>query len=139
MLQCDNGCPSSRSPSIVPKPDISTNFSTSIFLLRPSIQHALYVNGIYRDPSNTEYLPNMTETSLLQYAYRPNGPYPSTPLTTKLVLQKPGMQDITDSYAVEGQFWKDDGELDWQLRRFWYFAWGEMMGYYQNERVRGTR
>jgi len=130
---------SSRSLSIVPKADISTNFSSSIFLLRPSIQHALYVNGIYRDPSNTEYLPNMTENSLLQYAYRSNGPYPWAPLTTKLVLQKPGMEDITGSDVVEGQFWQDDSDLDWELRRFWYFAWGEMTGYYLNDRLHGTR
>jgi len=112
------------------------NFSTSVFLLHPSVQHALYVNAIYRHSIHADTPSNMTETSLLHYAYRRDGPYPWQLIDPKYISEKPMLEDMTDGFALQGKFWEEGDHVNPDLRRFWYFAWGEMKGYYVNRRLR---
>ena len=110
-------------------------FRSDMFLIRPSAQHALYVNSIYRDLTKAKYFPNMTDVELLQYAYRRTGPYPWTNLSDKYIPEHPRFEHLDSSHAIREKLWKDDNGVDWDLRRFWYFAWGEMRGYDVHEKV----
>jgi alpha-N-acetylglucosamine transferase len=120
--------------------DISAgeNFNAGMFLIRPSEQHWLYVSSIYQDPRKTDYLTDMKEQSLLRYAFRKDGPYPWTRLSQMYHTQFPRLSDLDKSFAIHGQFWKDNAPVNGDLRRFWYFAWGEMKGYYVHEKINRT-
>ena len=111
-------------------------FNAGMFLLRPSEQHTLYVSSIYHDPRRGHNFADMSEQSLLRYAYRKDGPYPWTRLSQMYNTQWPRLEDLDESYALRAKFWTEDGHVDWDLRRFWYFAWGEMRGYAVSKKVR---
>ena len=112
-------------------------FNIGMFLIHPTDQHSLYVNSIRVDPRRQEHFADMTDQSLLRYAYRKDGPYPWTRLSQMYNTQWPRLEDLANTHAIRGQFWKDDTSVDWDLRRFWYFAWGEMRGFEVNKKVRG--
>lgn len=115
--------------------DISAgvNFNTGMFLIHPSEQHARYLRAIYHDPAKAKHFSDMTEQSLLRYAYRDDGPYPWTRFSHMYNTQWPRLEDLAKSHAIRDKFWKEDGHVGWDLRRFWYFAWGEMRGHAVND------
>ena len=111
-------------------------FNIGMFLIRPTVQHALYVNSTYNDPRKAQYFTDMVEQTLLRYAYRKDGPYPWTRLSQIYNTQWPRLEDMSNSHAIRGQFWNEDTSVDWDLRRFWYFAWGETRGFSVNKKGR---
>lgn len=111
-------------------------FRGDMFLIRPSIQHSLYVSSIYRDTRKAKYFPDMTALSLLQYAYRKSGPYPWTNLLDVYIPQQPKLEDLERIHAIRHSLWSEDGPVDKDLRRLWYFAWWEMRRYDAMDEVR---
>jgi alpha-N-acetylglucosamine transferase len=114
-------------------------FAPSMFLLRPSEQHARYVRTLYHDPTRAKYFPDTTEDSLLRYAYREEGPYPWKRFSHTYNTQWPRLEDLTSSHAIRGKFWINDSPLSWDLKKFWYFAWGEMRGHAVNDIIHGRQ
>jgi alpha-N-acetylglucosamine transferase len=106
-----------------------TIFNAGMFLVHPSIEQARYINRIYQDPRMTQQFMDYMEQSLLRYAYRDDGPYPWTRLSLMYNTQWPRLEDLDGTHALHDKMWKENSPVDWDLRRFWYFAWGEMRGY----------
>lgn len=51
--------------------------------------------------------------------------------------QWPRLDDVEVSYALHDKMWKDGSPVAWDLRRGWYVAWGEMLGWHkERERLR---
>jgi len=65
----------------------------------------------------------------LKYAYRNGGDYQWTRLSQMYNTQWPRLEDTNVSYAIHDKFWRDRSPVAWNLRRFWYVAWGEMQGW----------
>jgi len=107
-------------------------FNSGMYLIRPSVQQWLYLNSLYYDPRQTARFADKTELSLLRYAYRSDGPFPWTKLPHVYQTSQPLLADLDTSRAIRDDFWSPESAVDWDLRKFWYFAWGEMRGYYVN-------
>jgi alpha-N-acetylglucosamine transferase len=106
----------------------ASEINAGLFLLQPSERQAAYVQSIYNDVSVSQHFTDMMEQGLLRYAYRDDGKYPWIRLSQMYNTQWPRLQDLDVSRAVHDKMWKDDSPVNWELRRFWYFAWGEMRG-----------
>jgi hypothetical protein len=48
------------------------------------------------------------------------------------------LKDSNVSHALHDKMWKDNSPVAWDLRRFWYVAWGEMQGW-SDERQRSKK
>jgi alpha-N-acetylglucosamine transferase len=105
-------------------------FNAGLFMVHPSHKQANYVQDIYDNPGGKgqDFTSGM-EQDLLRYAYRDDGEFPWTRLSQMYNTQWPRLQDLTVSHAVHDKMWKDDSPVHWDLRRFWYVAWGEMRGW----------
>jgi alpha-N-acetylglucosamine transferase len=104
-------------------------FNAGLFLVHPSHKQADYVQDIYDNPVEGQDFTGGMEQDLLRYAYRDAGEFPWTRLSQMYNTQWPRLEDLEVSHAVHDKMWKDDSPVQWDLRRFWYVAWGEMRGW----------
>jgi alpha-N-acetylglucosamine transferase len=109
--------------------DASDAFNAGMFLVHPSLKQADYIKSIYDNPIAGVDFTNGMEQDLLRYAYRDTGEYPWTRLSQIYNTQWPRLADLDASHALHDKMWKDDTSVQWDLRQFWYVAWGEMLGW----------
>ena len=100
-----------------------------LFLIHPSHRQANYLQSIYDNPPKGQDFTTFMEQSMLKYAYRDDGDYHWTRLSQMYNTQWPRLQDKAASYALHDKFWRETSPVAWDLRRFWYIAWGEMQGW----------
>lgn len=106
-----------------------------LFLIHPSHRQAKYLQSLYDNPPQGQDFTTFMEQSMLKYAYREDGDYHWTRLSQMYNTQWPRLQDTVASYAIHDKFWNENSPVAWDLRRYWYVAWGEMQGW-SNERQR---
>lgn len=106
-----------------------TMFNAGLFFIHPSEQQATYLQSIYDNPPQGQDFTKYMEQSMLKYAYRNEGNYHWTRLSQMYNTQWPRLQDIKASYALHDKFWREDSPVAWDLRKYWYVAWGEMQGW----------
>jgi len=100
-----------------------------LFLIHPSERQANYLQSLYDNPPKNQDFTSFMEQSMLKYAYRNGGDYQWTRLSQMYNTQWPRLEDTNVSYAIHDKFWRDRSPVAWNLRRFWYVAWGEMQGW----------
>ena len=105
-----------------------------LFLIHPSEQQTKYLWSIYENPPKGQDFTTFMEQSMLKYAYRDDADYHWTRLSHMYNTQWPRLQDMAASYALHDKFWKETSPVTWNLRRFWYVAWGEMRGWSEERR-----
>jgi alpha-N-acetylglucosamine transferase len=110
-------------------------FNAGMFLIHPSHRQANYVQSIYDNIPNGEDFTGSMEQGFLRYVYRDDGGYPWARLSQIYNTQWPRLKDSEVSHALHDKMWRDDSPVAWDLRRFWYVAWGEMQGW-SDERQR---
>jgi len=100
-----------------------------LFLIHPSERQVNYLQSIYDNPPKNQDFTSFMEQSMLKYAYRNGRDYQCTRLSQMYNTQWPRLEDTNVSYAIHDKFWRDLSPVAWNLRRFWYAAWGEMQGW----------
>src|SRR2546423_1336415 len=113
-------------------------FNAGMFFIKPSRKQADYIQSIYDEPIEGQDFTNGMEQDMLHYAYRYDGGYPWTRLSQMYNTQWPRLEDMDVSHALHDKMWKEDSPVQWDLRRYWYVAWGEMLGWTE-ERQRTYR
>jgi inositol 3-alpha-galactosyltransferase len=109
-------------------------FNAGMFHFHPSHEQAEYVYSIYNNPPDGQDFTHGMEQDLLRYAYRDGGAYPWTRLSQMFNTQWPRLADLETTHAVHDKMWKKNSPVRWDLRRFWYVAWGEMQGWSEERR-----
>jgi len=126
----DFGKYSRQMPELGPDDTTASDaFNAGMFLIHPTQQQAAYVKSIYDNPIDGVDFTNGMEQDLLRYAYRDGGDYPWMRLSQMYNTQWPRLADLNVSHAVHDKMWKEDSPVHWDLRRYWYVAWGEMIGW----------
>lgn len=117
-------------PELGPDDKTSSDaFNAGMFFVHPSHRQAEYIQSIYDNPIEGVDFTIGMEQDLLRYAYRDSGDYPWVRLSQMYNTQWPRLADLEASHAIHDKMWKDDSPVQWDLRWFWYVAWGEMMGW----------
>ena len=109
-------------------------FNAGMFFIKPSRKQAAYVQSIYETPVEGQDFTNGMEQDMLHYAYRDEGEYPWTRLSQMYNTQWPRLEDWEVSHALHDKMWREDSPVQWDLRRYWYVAWGEMLGWMDERR-----
>jgi alpha-N-acetylglucosamine transferase len=102
--------------------------NAGVFLLWPNQRQADYIFNILRDPPKRDWTEFM-EQSMLRWAYRESGPYPWIRLSHLYNTQWCKAWDLDTAYVLHDKLWGDGYRVDAELRRVWYAAWGEMVGW----------
>jgi alpha-N-acetylglucosamine transferase len=102
--------------------------NAGVFLLWPNQRQADYIFNILRDPPQRDWTVFM-EQSMLRWAYRESGPYPWIRLSHLYNTQWCKAWDLDTAYVLHDKLWGEGNHVDAELRRVWYAAWGEMVGW----------
>jgi alpha-N-acetylglucosamine transferase len=103
------------------------DLNAGVFLLRPSIQQSEYIFSRYYNPPPHRDFTRFMEQDFLRWAYNDNGKYPWIRLSHLFNTQWPRDEDLDSALVLHDKMW--NRPMDDELRRMWYFAWGEMAGW----------
>ena len=102
--------------------------NAGVFLLWPNQRQAHYIFDMLYNPPLRDWTEFM-EQSMLRYAYRDHGPYPWIRLPHLYNTQWCKAWDLDTAYVLHDKLWGEENVVDAELRRVWYAAWGEMVGW----------
>ena len=102
--------------------------NAGVFLLWPTRRQADYIFDILHNPPQVDWTVFM-EQSMLRWAYRDSGPYPWIRLSHLYNTQWCKEWDLDTAYVLHDKLWGEGNVVDAELRRVWYAAWGEMVGW----------
>lgn len=101
-------------------------FSAGVFLLHPTQSQADYIFNMLQDPPKKDFTEFM-EQDMLRWAYREGGPYPWIRLSHLYNTQWCRARDLETAHVLHDKFWRPG--MDEELKKTWYQAWGEMLGW----------
>lgn len=104
------------------------DLNAGVFLLKPSEIQSEYISEMFRNPPKRDFTVFM-EQDLLRWAYRDNGPYPWIRLSHLYNTQWCREEDLDTAWVLHDKLWGGGRGIDDKLRRKWYEAWGEMLGW----------
>ena len=104
------------------------DLNAGMFLLKPSPQQATYIFDMFIHPPKKDFSVFM-EQDLLRWAYRDSGPYPWIRLSHLYNTQWCRPYDLDTAYILHDKLWGGGRGTGDELRRKWYEAWGEMVGW----------
>lgn len=104
------------------------NLNAGVFLIWPTQNQSDYIFNIYQNPPQRDWSRFM-EQDMLRWAYRDGGPYPWIRLSHLFNTQWPKEWDLDTSYVLHDKLWGEVNRVDPELRKVWYQAWGEMVGW----------
>jgi len=107
--------------------------NAGVFLLWPTETQRDYVFEVYHNPPEGADWTRFMEQDMLRWAYRADGPYPWVRLSHLYNTQWCTAEDLDTAYVLHDKLWRGDMNSpdgpDAELRRVWYQAWGEMVGW----------
>jgi hypothetical protein len=104
------------------------DLNAGMFLLKPSSTQASYIFDMFIHPPKKDFSVFM-EQDLLRWAYRDAGPYPWIRLSHLYNTQWCRPYDLDTAYVLHDKLWGGGRGTGDELRRKWYEAWGEMVGW----------
>ena len=105
-------------------------FSGGFFLAKPSIE--LFKHYISIAEIENRFDSNAMEQGLLNYAHRKDGPMPWTEVNYIYTTTWPSMQEYkAGAHSLHEKWWDQAIQLDPDLRKLWYIAKGEMLGFHE--------
>ena len=104
------------------------DLNAGLFLLKPSPTQATYIFDMFIHPPDRDFSVFM-EQDLLRWAYRDGGPYPWIRLSHLYNTQWCRPYDLDTAYVLHDKLWGGGRGTGDELRRKWYEAWGEMVGW----------
>lgn len=104
------------------------DLNAGLFLLKPSTTQATYIFDMFIHPPERDFTVFM-EQDLLRWAYRDGGPYPWIRLSHLYNTQWCRPYDLDTAYVLHDKLWGGGRGTSDELRRKWYEAWGEMVGW----------
>ena len=110
------------------RPGIDTQLNAGVFLLWPTQKQSEYIWDMYFDPPRRDWSVFM-EQDMLRWAYRDEGIYPWIRLSHLFNTQWCKEWDLDTAYVLHDKLWGESHIVDPELRRVWYQAWGEMVGW----------
>ncbi len=114
----------------------SNYFSGGVFLAQPSIElfnHYLSVAEI-----EDRFDSNAMEQGLLNYAHRKDGPMPWAEVNYIYTTTWPSMKEYeAGAHSLHEKWWDLGIELDLDLRKLWFIAKGEMLGFHEAHESQG--
>lgn len=102
--------------------------NAGMFLLKPSPTQASYIFDMFIHPPKKDFSVFM-EQDFLRWAYRDGGPYPWIRLSHLYNTQWCRPYDLDTAYVLHDKLWGGGRGTGDELRRKWYEAWGEMVGW----------
>jgi alpha-N-acetylglucosamine transferase len=104
------------------------DLNAGVFLLKPTQTQSEYIFEMFRNPPKRDFTVFM-EQSMLRWAYRDGGPYPWIRLSHLYNTQWCREVDLDSAWVLHDKLWGGGRGKDDKLRRKWYEAWGEMLGW----------
>lgn len=105
-------------------------FSGGFFLAKPSIE--LFRHYISIAEIENRFDSNAMEQGLLNYAHRKDGPMPWAEVNYIYTTTWPSMQEYkAGAHSLHEKWWDQGIRLDPNLRKLWYIAKGEMLGFHE--------
>jgi len=112
-----------------PPPPGSDYFGVGFFLCAPSIAMFNYYLNLAK--IEDRFNSNAPEQGLLNYAHRRDGPMPWTEVYYQWTTTWPSMKEFKAGAAsLHEKWWDESIGLDKDLRRLWYEAKGQMVGWH---------
>lgn len=105
------------------------DLNAGVFLLWPTQKQADYISDLLRNPPPDKDFTVYMEQDFLRWAYRDDGPYPWIRLSHLYNTQWCRMRDLDTAYVLHDKLWQVHSDTDQELRKVWYEAWGEMVGW----------
>ena len=105
-------------------------FSGGVFLAQPSIELLNYYVSIAQIENRFDS--NGMEQNLLNYAHRKNGPMPWIEMNYIYTTTWPSMKEYeAGAHSLHEKWWDRGIQLDPKLRKLWFDAKGEMLGFHE--------
>jgi inositol 3-alpha-galactosyltransferase len=104
------------------------DLNAGVFLLWPTKKQSDYIFDMLRNPPANKDFTVFMEQDMLRWAYRDGGPYPWIRLSHLYNTQWCRAPDLETAYVLHDKLWGSSGP-DPELRRVWFQAWGEMIGW----------
>jgi len=112
-----------------PPPTGQDTFGVGFFLCQPST--AMFKYYLRLAKIEDRFNSNAPEQGLLNYAHRRDGPMPWTEIYYEWTTTWPSMKEYEAGAAsLHEKWWDESIRLDPELRRLWYIAKGEMIGWH---------
>lgn len=105
------------------------DINAGVFLLWPTQKQSDYISHSLRNPPPDRDFTVYMEQDFLRWAYRDDGPYPWVRLSHLYNTQWCRMWDLDTAYVLHDKLWQVHTDTDQELRKVWYEAWGEMVGW----------
>ena len=106
--------------------EVDRDLNAGVFLLYPTKSQSNYIFDMLRNPPERDFTSFM-EQDMFRWAYRDEGPYPWIRLSHLYNTQWCRAADLDTAYVLHDKFWLT--AADAELRKEWYQAWGEMLGW----------
>lgn len=106
--------------------EVDRDLNAGVFLLSPTETQSEYIFDMLRNPPERDFTTFM-EQDMLRWAYRDEGPYPWIRLSHLYNTQWCRAEDLDTACVIHDKFWLT--AADAELRKVWYQAWGEMIGW----------
>ena len=108
----------------------SNYFSGGVFLAQPSIELLNYYLSIAEIEDRFDS--NAMEQGLLNYAHRKDGPMPWAEVNYIYTTTWPSMKEYkAGAHSLHEKWWDLGIQLDPDLRKLWFIAKGEMLGFHE--------
>jgi alpha-N-acetylglucosamine transferase len=111
------------------KGELDSQLNAGVFFLWPTERQRDYIFNVYHNPPDGADWTRFMEQDMLRWAYRETGHYPWTRLSHLYNTQWCRAVDLSTAYVLHDKLWGDTNSPDEELRRVWYQAWGEMVGW----------
>lgn len=105
------------------------DLNAGVFLLWPTQKQSEYISNLLRNPPPDQDFTVFMEQDFLRWAYRDEGPYPWVRLSQLFNTQWCRIRDLDAAYVLHDKLWRVHPDTDQELRKVWYKAWGEMVGW----------
>ena len=112
------------------------DINAGVFFLYPTQSQSEYIFDMLRNPPKKDFTVFM-EQDMLRWAYRDDGPYPWVRLSHLYNTQWCKGWDLDTAYVLHDKFWLP--AADDELRKTWYQAWSEMIGWDAARHVDGLK
>jgi inositol 3-alpha-galactosyltransferase len=105
------------------------DINAGVFLIWPTQKQSDYISYWLRNPPPDQDFTVFMEQDFLRWAYRDDGPYPWVRLSHLFNTQWCRPWDLDTAYVLHDKLWRVHHDTDQDLRKVWYEAWGEMVGW----------